>query len=550
MKINPRIPATAALIAGLFAYPSQSQILSPLASSTGGIKRVLLISVDGMHALDFQNCAYGNSNIDGGAPYCPALASLAQNGVSYVNASTSKPSDSFPGSVALVTGATPRLSGVYYDVSYDRALSPPAKTTSAGIVGGPGLCPGTVGTQVGFDESIDVDSTRLDGGGGINPDYLPRDPKNGCAQVYPHTFLRANTIFELVKAAGGYTAWSDKHPAYDFYNGPSGTGVDDLGSPEINSAVIGLPYVPGCTSVVDKAADLSAWTNSFQNVQCYDSIKVQEVLNWIDGKYHDGTKPGPVPTLFGMNFQVVSVGQKLVENGTVGGYLDAQGTPTSSLLSEIQFVDNSVAKFVNELKSQGLYESTAIIITAKHGQSPIDPNQVLRITGDTKSNPNIQAPSSFLGSLVAGSSEDDVSLLWLTDQSKTAAAAQSLSTNLNQLGGGEVYSGKSIAMILGNPATDSRPPDILVTPNIGVIYTGGKKKISEHGGFSHDDTNVLLLISNPLLAPAVNTSSVETRQVAPTILRLLRINPRGLDAVRKDGATVLPSLVPVNPLIQ
>ena len=99
-------------------------------------------------------------------------------------------------------------------------------------------------------------------------------------------------------------------------------------------------------------------------------------------------------------------------------------------------------------------------------------------------------------------------------------------------------------------ATDSRTPDIIVTPNVGVIYTGSKKKIAEHGGFAHDDTNVVLLVSNPLLAPAVNTAAGETRQVAPTILRLLRINPSGLDAVRKDGATVLPGLTPVNPLIQ
>ena len=404
MKFRLTHAISTAILAGLIGYPAQSQITIPPSSPIGGVRRVLLISVDGMHALDFQNCSKGISGVNGGEPYCPAMASLAQTGTNYVNASTSKPSDSFPGSVALATGATPRLSGVFYDVSYDRALSPPAQTTSAGIVGGPGLCPGTVGSQVGFDESIDIDLTQLNGGGGINPAYLPRDPKKNCAPVYPHNFLRANTIFEVVRSAGGYTAWSDKHPAYDFYNGPSGTGVNDLASPEINSKVIGLPTVPGCTSVVDTAADLTAWTTSFQNVQCYDSLKVQQIVNWIDGKYHDGSKAAPVPTLFGMNFQVVSVGQKLVENGTVGGYLDAEGTPTAPLLSEIEFVDNSIAKFVGELKAQGLYNSTAIIITAKHGQSPIDPNRVLRITGDTKGNPSMVAPSTFLGNLVAASS--------------------------------------------------------------------------------------------------------------------------------------------------
>ena len=62
-----------------------------------------------------------------------------------------------------------------------------------------------------------------------------------------------------------------------------------------------------------------------------------------------------VPTIFGMNFQAVSVGQKLIEasNGMTGGYLDAAGTPTAALLSEFKFVDASIAALVDELKAQG-----------------------------------------------------------------------------------------------------------------------------------------------------------------------------------------------------
>ncbi len=106
-----------------------------------------------------------------------------------------------------------------------------AKTTPYGIVGGPGLCPSVIGTQVGFDEEIDIELTKFDAGGGINPDYLPRDPKNSCAPVYPHQFIRVNTLFEVVKAAGGYTAWSDKHQSYELVDGRSGKGVDDFYAP-------------------------------------------------------------------------------------------------------------------------------------------------------------------------------------------------------------------------------------------------------------------------------------------------------------------------------
>ncbi|MCU1261818.1 MAG: hypothetical protein JWO80_4703, partial [Bryobacterales bacterium] len=354
---------------------SLAAVLTPLASaqtnsiSYNGIDRVLLISIDGMHSLDFINCTKGIKTVNGGAGYCPNLAQLAQTGVYYQQAFAPKPSDSFPGSSALATGGSPRTTGFYYDVSYDRSLSPPAYTTPYGITGGPGLCPSVKGTQVGFDEEIDNDLTKIDGGGGINPNYLPRDPKNNCAPVYPHSFLRVNTMFEVVSASGRYTAWSDKHPAYDFYQGPSGTGVTDFFSPEINSLVVGLPSVPGCTSVVD-TSHTGAWTDSFQNIQCYDTFKVQAIINEIDGKLHDGSRTTQVPALFGMNFQAVSVGQKLSTGGVTGGYLDSVGTPSPSLLNEIQFVDTAIGKMITELKAQGIYSSTMFVITAKHGQSP------------------------------------------------------------------------------------------------------------------------------------------------------------------------------------
>src|SRR5580704_11102605 len=39
-----------------------------------GIRHVLLISIDGMHALDYINCSRGISGVNGGLPYCPTLA--------------------------------------------------------------------------------------------------------------------------------------------------------------------------------------------------------------------------------------------------------------------------------------------------------------------------------------------------------------------------------------------------------------------------------------------------------------------------------------------
>ena len=275
------------------------------------VRHVLLISVDGLHALDLTTYVAAHPN--------STLAQLSQHGITYTNNSTSQPSDSFPGLASLVTGGSPVTVGLWYDDTYNRKLSPPRQTDGLGDPGG--NCPGQVGTIVAWDESIDINLEDLDGGGGINPNFLVRDPNNNCATIMPHQYLRVNTIFEVVKANGGYTAWTDKHPSYEWANGPSGQGVDDFYGPEINSIPVALPQFPGCSPVPfkDNGKD-DGWTTDLRNIQCYDSLHVKAVLNQIDGYTHDRSRKAPVPAIFGTNFQAVSVGEKLA------GQLD---TPTS-----------------------------------------------------------------------------------------------------------------------------------------------------------------------------------------------------------------------------
>lgn len=536
------------------------------------IKRVLLISIDGMHSADYWNCALGVSGVNGGAPYCPNLAALGHTGVNYVAASTSRPSDSFPGLMAIVTGATPRTMGIYYDVAYDRSLDAPAKTTGNGVAAGP-CTPGAAptGTRTEYEEGIDLDQSKLNGGapgasltdGGIasiDPQRLIRDPRAGCAPVYPWNFVRTNTIFGVVHRAGGYTAWSDKHPAYSSVAGPGGNSIDDYFSPEINSAVVPVPGITtpagiSCATVPDPS-QLGAWTDSFANIQCYDAIKVDAILNEIDGKKHNGNGRTRIPNLFGMNFQAVSVGQKLIEaNAGSGGYLDAASTPSELLTQEIEFVDASIGKMVEELKQTGHLDSTLIVITAKHGQGPIDPKRFFPIPGH--SGDNGTTPATLLANLLPisesplnptgiGATEDDISLLWLKDSSQTASAVSTLEENGSKIGLGTIFYGPSLAINYNPPGLppngDPRTPDIIVTPNPGVIYTGSTAKQEEHGGFSHDDTNVMMLLSNPSFRPRIVSSDVSTAQVAPTILKALGLNPRELQAVQLEGTSTLPDL--------
>ncbi len=552
-----------------------------------GIQHVLLISIDGMHALDFINCANGLSTANNGAPYCPNLAALRPSGINYLYAYTSEPSDSFPGLMALVTGGSPRSVGAFYDDAYDRSLDAPAVTTGDGLASGPCTPYGQpTGTSTEYDEGIDINQGLLNGGapnasltdGGINsidPQRLVRDPAKGCAPVFPWNFVRTNTIFGVVHAAGGYTAWSDKHPSYSSVAGPgNGSNLDDYYSPEINSVPVNLPNVSAgpisCNPLPDQSAVSSSdtWTSSFQNIQCYDTLKVNAILNEINGLTHLGTSPAPVPEVFGMNFQAVSIGQKLIEktlNPTVtGGYLDATGTPTAALLANIQFVDFSIGEMVAALKKNNLLNSTMIVITAKHGQSPIDSSRYLGIStfaGDpiTTSPATIAAnagclpyPESPLNPTGIGPTEDDVSLVWLNgsctaDQVVTMLQAQSPSTN-NIAGIGEIFYGTGITQLYNAPGLppngDPRTPDILVTPHIGVTYSGSTKKLAEHGGFAHDDTNVMILLSNPGFRPNTVTIPVTTMQIAPTILQVLGLDPYALQSVQQEGTAVLPG-VPV-----
>jgi arylsulfatase A-like enzyme len=219
---------------------------------------------------------------------------------------------------------------------------------------------------------------------------------------------------------------------------------------------------------------------------------------------------------------------------------------------------------VTALKNKGLFESTTIIITAKHGQSPVDTHRFFPIPGHAPLN-NGMSPSTILfkAGLLAqtacefnktscpagvtgglGATEDDISLNWLKDSNSTTldAAEDLLESKAATAGIGQIFYGASITTNYNSPLTDSRTPDIIVAPNVGVVYTGSASKQAEHGGFANDDTNVMLLVSNPNIDQSTNYQFVETKQVAPTILQILGLDPNGLDAVKLEGTAVLPGL--------
>jgi len=499
----------------------------------GGVKHVLLISVDGLHALDVANYVAAHPG--------SALAQLTGHGVTFSNARTPANSDSFPGLLAQVTGGSPVSHGLFYDVSYNRAIFDPTNTS----------CQGQPGNMQVFDETIDVYNAQGVSQNVIDPNALPRyiNGNGHCAPFYPHNAMQSNTIFEVVKANGGRTAWADKHPAYDIVNGPSGKGVDDLYTPEITNA-------PGFDNTVSVVC-------TSQN----DELKVQAILNEIHGLHHDGSKKVGVPAVFGMNFQAVSVGQKLEKdnkdgscttdtdptiNGQPGGYLDGAGTPTNVLSYGLNYVDGALGRMIKALKSQGIYNTTLFIVSAKHGQSPINPLKtnkpghfadLVAALPDAATDPGalaIAASNACSTGPCGFVQDDDIALIWLADQTQTAAVSAYLNKHVNDLFIEEVMAGDELTLKFRDPLHDSRTPDVLVQPIYGTIYTGSSKKNAEHGGFSYGDTNVGLIVSNPGLGVRTVKTPVTTAQIAATILKALGIDASELDAVRKEGTRALP----------
>src|SRR5262245_35568170 len=294
----------------------------------------------------------------------------------------------------------------------------------------------------------------------------------------------------------------------------------------------------------------------------YDSYKVQAVLNEIDGFDHSRTHHVGVPAIFGMNFQTVSTAQKLpTSDGLTGGYLPGGTVPGPLLVRARNYINTEVGTMVSRIHADHLAGSTAIIISAKHGQSPTDPKDLARVPDSpiiSAIHKAWTAAHPGAGDLVSFSVNDDGMLLWLSNRSQAAAdfvqayllSHSAAGNNINKQpitvqasGLTKVYAGAGAAAFMGVTVGDPRVPDVIGIAQHGVVYTGGTSKIAEHGGDDRQDRNVPILVVLPGLRHGRSIGApVETTQIAPTILRLLALHPDELQAVRIEHTRVLPGL--------
>ncbi len=620
---------TATAVAPPVIVPPASVVIPPAAAKIAtAFKHVLVISVDGLHNSDL-NVANLQSSLTN-------IKRLQSQGITYTNAFSSAPSDSFPGELNYITGANPGTTGVFYDKSYTDALYAPG-TTAAQIASG-AVKPGTT---VEFAENVDKSwaalpagtsgNGTLNGGLGFDVSQLPVDSKGN--PVYPNQYLKVNTIFDVAKAAGLTTAWSDKHPAaytilagntqdptkFNFATGQVGS-IDDYSSLEINAAVAidttkkgplptsvfgalvdqstGTAYSntnPNITSAffndatkgntalfkAPPAGTTAAQFTSYATTSTYDDYKVKQILNEIDGFNDSGTTSPGTPSIFGLNLQAVSVAEK--EPGTLfnGGGIDANGNARPDLVSAINHTDQSIGLILDELKKTGQADSTLVILTAKHGQNPVqDPTVGLNsvfdsTTGAVGGDGNLTAIGALLArngiALASERGGDTSSLIYLKNPADVQKAVALLNTKNYSFDtaidtvsdptgkttfgtedaaaqGTILYGQALINAGLGDPLTNDRSPDIAVALNTGYFFGNATKKRSEHGGFTDADTHVATIVGSTGLAPSlqgkVEAQTVSTTQIAVTTLQALGLDANQLQGVQLNGTTALPDLTP------
>jgi hypothetical protein len=352
--------------------------------------------------------------------------------------------------------------------------------------------------------------------GGINPLNLVQQLVNGkCQPLYPHQRIRVNTVFEVAHDAGMTTAYADKHPAYDIVRGPSGNGLSTGYFPEVNS-------------LIDAGGD-DYTVNATECIK-WDSLHVTAFLDWLDGTVpanSEGSLGGKIPTLFGGNFQSVSVGQK------TSGYVQGSLAFTPGLKTAIQFVDNSLGAVINKMKAKKIYDQTLMIVCSKHGQSPIDPTQFKEVDPAVFTK-EVGVNTSFI-------TFDDIGLVFLENRADLSKAVANLNAHKTDLRIDQIiYGDQQVDLGYGDATKDAAVPDIIVQPLKGTIYTTSKAKIAEHGGGTDDDRNVACFAHNPKLKPQTFNGKLFTTQVAPTILKALGLDPKKLQGAQKEKTQPLP----------
>jgi hypothetical protein len=215
---------------------------------------------------------------------------------------------------------------------------------------------------------------------------------------------------------------------------------------------------------------------------------------------------------------------------------------------------------LSQIHEDGLTGSTTVILTAKHGQSPQDPNKLITVQDGpivTAINTAWQQTHPGNAKLIVAGTSDDLWQSYLSDTSPAAAdfvksylwnhTAQGYDVNkkpviVQHSGLSQIWAGRDAARFFGVAVDNGHYPDVFGKVQEGIVY-GKPTKLAEHGGMNPADRHVLMVVSGPGIRAHLQAAPVETTQVAPTVLALLGLDPAELTAVHAEGTRVLPGVV-------
>ena len=217
------------------------------------------------------------------------------------------------------------------------------------------------------------------------------------------------------------------------------------------------------------------------------------------------------------------------------------------LATALAFDDTEIGVMLDALTAQHLFERTTVIVSAKHGRSPTEPDALLRIPdGPIHAGLDAAWAASHPGAaaLVASATDDDAMIMWLSDRPQAAAGfAKDYLLRHNGIGNDivgapraytgtglrQVFAGRDAARYFGTAIGDSRVPDLYAIAQHRVVFNDKKANIAEHGG------------ADPRLATShLVVSAGEVGHGRSDRLKLLGLRPTELQAVRVERAQVLP----------
>jgi hypothetical protein len=330
-----------------------------------------------------------------------------------------------------------------------------------------------------------------------------------CEHIFPHDYLRANTVFEVARGNGLNTVYMDKHLAYEYLNGPSGLGLTQGFFPEIGAV----------------ASNLEAqWA--------WEDLHWSGFCNVTAGHYVNGT--GEIDfSLIGANFQALTWAQS---NG--GGY--ANGSSWSdpvfgtNITKTLQRYDQKIAEFINHLESVGKLDSTLLVLSSKQGQSPVNETSLKHVSSD--------GLLKSTGVDVAFWTGDDAALIWLKNSYDADTAKKNLMANATALNIDYVLAGDEVWEFgFGNPRKDPRAPDVAVIAKDGTLFSTNSQT-ENHGAWLPDDLEVPLIFYNPAFSAMKISLPIQTKQIASTMLAALGLPLAQLDSWRVEGSPVIPYL--------